>query len=409
VSFEKPGNPLDHHPTWARTSCPACGAEARRETDTMDTFVDSSWYFARFTAPHAETPTDLEEAAYWMNVDQYIGGVEHAILHLLYSRFFARAMHRTGHLPETAIEPFDALFTQGMVVHEIYKQDLPVAASDTTKTFYYFPEEVERGEHGCFLKGSDPKVSVDVLPPAKMSKSKKNVVDPETIIARFGADTARWFVMSDSPPERDVEWTASGAEAAHRHLGRVWRLVRDIAAETEAGARSADDPGQRPGEEALALLKATHRAIRDVTDGIEGFAFNKAVATLYAFTNTLARTPAGPDTAGARRFAARTLAQLMQPMTPHLAEEAWAMLGGDGLCVGAPWPEADPAMLEEDTVTLPVQVNGKRRAEIVVPRGADRAAIELAVLADETVRRALGEASPRKVIVVPDRIVNLVL
>jgi leucyl-tRNA synthetase len=215
--------------------------------------------------------------------------------------------------------------------------------------------------------------------------------------------------MSDSPPERDVEWTASGAEAAHRHLARVWRLARDIAAETDAGARSADDPGQRPGEEALALLKATHRAIRDVTEGIEGFGFNKSVASLYAFTNTLARTPARPDTAAARQFAARTLAQLMQPMTPHLAEEVWAMLGGEGLCVAAPWPEADPAMLEEDTVTLPVQVNGKRRGEIVVPRGADRAAVEAAVLADAGVVRALGGGTPRKVIVVPDRIVNLVL
>ena len=401
VSFDKPGNPLDHHPTWSRTTCPRCGSHARRETDTMDTFVDSSWYFARFTSPHAPTPTDPDEAAYWMNVDQYIGGVEHAILHLLYSRFFARAMHRTGHLPETAIEPFDALFTQGMVVHETYATRTPEG-----RTLWHLPGDVVRDEAGARLADG---TLVEIGSPIKMSKSKKNVVDPEPIIARFGADTARWFVMSDSPPERDVEWTAAGAEAAHRHLGRVWRLARDIASETAAGARSADDPGQRPGEEALALLKAAHRAIRDVTEGIEGFAFNKAVAGLYAFTNILARAPAGPETAAARRFAARTLAQLMQPMTPHLAEEAWAMLGGEGLCVSAPWPEADPHMLAEESVTLPVQVNGKRRAEIVVPRGADRAAVEAAVLADAGVQRALGGGSPRKVIVVPDRIVNLVL
>jgi leucyl-tRNA synthetase len=394
VSFDRPGNPLERHPTWARTTCPACGAEARRETDTMDTFVDSSWYFARFTSPHAPTPTDAEDAAYWMNVDQYIGGVEHAILHLLYSRFFARAMHRTGHLPEKAIEPFDALFTQGMVVHETYSTRSPDG-----RRVWHLPEEVERTETGARLRDGTP---VEIGPPIKMSKSKKNVVDPDDIIRRFGADTARWFVMSDSPPDRDVEWTAAGAEAAHRHLARVWRLVRDIAQEEDGGA--GDE-----GPEALALRKAAHRAIRDVTEGIEGFGFNKAIAALYAFTNTLARAPAGPGMTAARRFAARTLAQLTQPMTPHLAEELWSMLGEEGLCAVAAWPEADPALLAEETVTLPIQVNGKRRAEIALPRGADRETVERAVLADEAVQRALGGRTPRKLVVVPDRIVNLVL
>jgi leucyl-tRNA synthetase len=401
VAFDRPGNPLDRHPTWSKTACPRCGGAARRETDTMDTFVDSSWYYARFTSPRAKTPTDPEDAAYWMNVDQYIGGVEHAILHLLYSRFFARAMRRTGHLPEKAVEPFDALFTQGMVVHETY-----CTRTADGRPVWRLPEEVERSGSGARLRDGAP---VEIGPPIKMSKSKKNVVDPDDIVRRFGADTARWFVMSDSPPERDVEWTAAGAEAAHRHLARVWRLARDIAAEPAAPARSADEPGRRPGEEALRLLRETHRAIRDVTEGIEGFAFNKAIAQLYAFANAIARAPAGAETAAARRFAARTLAQLMQPMTPHLAEEMWAMLGGDGLCVTAPWPEADPAFLAEETVTLPIQINGKRRAEVVLRRGAERAEVEAAVLAQPAVQRALAGAAPRKLIVVPDRIVNLVL
>jgi leucyl-tRNA synthetase len=395
VSFDRPGNPLDHHPTWARTTCPACGGEARRETDTMDTFVDSSWYFARFTAPRAATPTVMEDAAYWMNVDQYIGGVEHAILHLLYSRFFARAMHATGHLPAKAIEPFDALFTQGMVVHETYNTRGPDG-----RPVWRLPEEVTRDETGARLADGS---AVEIGPPIKMSKSKKNVVDPDDIIATYGADTARWFVMSDSPPERDVEWTAAGAEAAHRHLGRVWRLARDIAAAPSATAES-------PGAEAQALIKATHRAIRDVTDGIEGFAFNKSVAKLYELANAIARAPvAGAGMPAARAFAMRTLAQLTAPMTPHLAEEIWEMLGGEGLCVTAPWPEADPAMLVEDTVVLPIQINGKRRAEITVPRGADDADVEAQVLADAAVQRALGGAAPRRMIVVRDRIVNLVV
>ena len=341
----------------------------------MDTFVDSSWYFARFTAPRAATPTSLPEADYWMNVDQYIGGVEHAILHLLYSRFFARAMQLTGHLPPKAIEPFDALFTQGMVVHETY------ATRDAEgRPVWREPSEVIRDEAGARLADGTP---VEIGPLAKMSKSKKNVVDPDDIIARYGADTARWFVMSDSPPERDVEWTAAGAEAAHRHLARVWRLA----------ARGRRGRARRAaGEEALPLLRATHRAIRDVTADIEGFAFNKAIARLYELTGAIAPAPAPAP--AARRFALRTLAQLMAPMTPHLAEEVWAMLGGEGLVAAAPWPEADPALLVEASVTLPVQVNGKRRAEIAVPAGSDAATIEALVLAGP--RRPAGAQRRRR-------------
>jgi leucyl-tRNA synthetase len=387
VTFDRPGNPLDWHPTWKHCACPKCGGAATRETDTMDTFVDSSWYFARFTAPHATTPTVMEDADYWMNVDQYIGGVEHAILHLLYSRFFARAMHLTGHLPAKAIEPFDALFTQGMVVHETYSttgpNGLPV---------WHSPADVIRTEAGATLRDGTP---VEIGPLIKMSKSKKNVVDPDEIVARYGADTARWFVMSDSPPERDVEWTAAGAEAAFRHLGRVWRLAAEIAAsEVPANAEDAE------------LIRATHRAIHDVTQGIESFGFNKAVARLYEFTNTLAKSGAGTQ---AKRQAMRTMAQLMQPMVPHLAEEVWAMLGGEGFVTTAPWPEADPAMLATDTVTLPIQVNGKRRSEITVPKDLAPAEVERLVLEDESVARALGGLAPKKLIVVPGRIVNVVV
>ncbi len=403
VSFETPGNPLERHAGFLAATCPKCGGDARRETDTMDTFVDSSWYYARFTAPRADTPTVMADAEYWMNVDQYIGGVEHAILHLLYSRFFARAMKITGHLPAKAVEPFDALFTQGMVTHETY------ATRDAAgRSVWRDPGEVTRDGSGARLGDGTP---VEIGPVIKMSKSKKNVVDPADIIGLYGADTARWFVMSDSPPERDVEWTAAGADAASKHLQRVWRIVSGVAGSGRAdGAPSADDPADLAGEEALTLRRATHRAIRDVTDGIEGFAFNKAVAKLYEFTAILGRaTGDGPGMDAARVFAARTLALLMQPMTPHLAEEMWAALGGEGLAARAAWPEADPAMLVESEVTLPIQFNGKRRAEITVPKGAARDVVEAAVLADAEVVRILDGAAPRKLIVVPDRIVNVVL
>ena len=379
VSFDRPGNPLDRHPTWARATCPKCGGQARRETDTMDTFVDSSWYYARFTAPHATTPTVAEDAAYWMNVDQYIGGIEHAILHLLYSRFFARAMIRTGHLPETAKEPFDALFTQGMVTHEIY-----MTRDDRGRPVYHLPEDVEDGK----LADGTP---VQIIPSAKMSKSKKNVVDPVDIVANFGADTARWFMLSDSPPERDVEWTASGAEASAKFLARVHRLAED------SGAEDRSDPD---------LTRAAHRAIDEVTRAIDGFAFNKAVAKIYELANTVAKSPASGEP---RRAVLRLMAQLMGPMVPHLAEDVWALAGGEGLLVDARWPKADPAALVADSVTLPIQINGKRRGEITVPAGLDKDAVETAVLADEAVQRLLAGQAVKKLIVVPGRIVNVVV
>ncbi|WIY26981.1 leucine--tRNA ligase [Parasedimentitalea psychrophila] len=383
VSFDKPGNPLNWHPTWRDCACPSCGEPAKRETDTMDTFVDSSWYFARFTAPDAETPTDMAEAEYWMNVDQYIGGIEHAILHLLYSRFFARAMQITGHLPDKAIEPFDALFTQGMVTHEIYQ-----TRGENDRPVYHLPEDVTGGK---LADGSE----VEIIPSAKMSKSKKNVVDPASIISAFGADTARWFMLSDSPPERDVEWTAAGAEATYKHLARVYRIANEIAG-ADVAANGNDD----------ALLREMHKAIEEVTKGVESFGFNAAIAKLYGFTATLAKSKAGSD---AKKQAVKTLAQLMSPMTPHLSEQIWQMLGGEGLVTIAPWPVADPAMLIDETVTLPIQVNGKRRAEISVPKDMDKAEVEKLALATDAVQKALDGKAPKKVIVVPGRIVNVVV
>ncbi len=379
VSFDVPGNPLDRHPTWRQTSCPQCGGAALRETDTMDTFVDSSWYYARFTAPHAATPTVRADADYWMDVDQYIGGIEHAILHLLYSRFFARAMVKTGHLPQTASEPFDALFTQGMATHEIY-----MTRDDRGRPVYHLPEDVVDGK----LANGTP---VEVIPSAKMSKSKKNVVDPVNIVANFGADTARWFMLSDSPPERDVEWTAAGAEAANKFLSRLWRLA------DEAPQEGGDDPE---------LTRSAHRAIADVTKAIEGFAFNKAVAKLYELANAIGKSPAGGES---RRAVLRILAQLMAPMVPHLAEEVWSKAGGQGMVVDAAWPVADPSMLVCDSVVLPIQINGKRRAEIEVPKDMSKQEIEAIVLADETVQRFMEGAAPKKLIVVPGRIVNVVV
>jgi leucyl-tRNA synthetase len=384
VSFDKPGNPLDRHEEWRNCSCPSCGSAALRETDTMDTFVDSSWYYARFTAPDSMTPTSEKEANYWMNVDQYIGGVEHAILHLLYSRFFARAMNATGHLPKKAIEPFNALFTQGMVCHATYQDP---------NGKWLNPDEIKQSESGEFITLDGQRVTIGQS--IKMSKSKKNVVDPDDIIDQYGADTARWFVMSDSPPERDVEWTASGAEAAWKHLQKVWRLTVEIT-EDQTTDTSKD----------VELDKARNIAIDAVTNGVEGFAFNKSIAALYQFTNVLAKSPASKN---AKTDAMLTMAQLMQPMTPHLAEEIWSTLGGDGLVTEAKWPTLDASMLINDTIVLPIQVNGKRRDEIEVNVNLGKDEIEKIVLERPSVLRILDGNAPKKIIVVPGKIVNVVI
>jgi leucyl-tRNA synthetase len=392
ATFDKPGNPLDRHPTWKHVKCPSCGGAAVRETDTMDTFVDSSWYFVRFTAPHADTPVDKTAAAYWLPVDQYIGGIEHAILHLLYSRFFTRALCDTGHLKlkSNVREPFAALFTQGMVTHETYKG---------TDGGWLLPEEVETRDGELVEISTGKPVKLGGV--EKMSKSKKNVVDPVAIIADYGADVARWFVLSDSPPERDFEWSDSGVRGAWGSVQKMWAI---------ADACPDADDGPADSGDALELRRLAHRTIRDVTHGIEKFHFNVGIARMNELANALrkAEGQTGPGMATARREAIRLLAQLSAPFTPHLAEECWARIGGKGMVATARWPTADPALLVSDTVLLPVQVNGKKRAEITLPRDATQEAIEQAARNDAGVAPFLAGLTVRKVIVVPGRIVNIV-
>ncbi len=401
VNFDQPGNPLNRHDQWLAVSCPTCGSKAKRETDTMDTFVDSSWYFARFTSPNAKTPTDKEKIEYWMNVDQYIGGVEHAILHLLYSRFFARAMNETGHMPEQAIEPFDALFTQGMVCHETYRDQ---------EGKWIPPNEVKEIEKSKakrqFVSLSTGK-PVDVGPSIKMSKSKKNVVDPTDIIEQFGADTARWFMMSDSPPERDVEWTTSGVEAAWRHLQKVWRLSHEIYSESlKKDAKDDYKPILNGESHHDNLLRETHKAIDNITKCLESFAFNKAVAHLYELTNVISNSKASHIV---KKYAMRILAQLMQPMTPHLSQEIWSLYGSSSFISREPWPTPVLEFLQNEDLIYPIQVNGKRRAEIVVPKDLDSQEIESRILSLPPITNILKGSKPKKIIIVPGRIVNVVI
>ncbi len=386
VTFDKPGNPLERHPTWKNVACPKCGKAARRETDTFDTFMDSSWYFARYCSPRSEAPFDRPAVDYWMPVDQYVGGVEHAILHLLYSRFFTRAMRRIGLIGLD--EPFAALFTQGMVCHETYR--------DATGN-WLLPEQVKKGDDGrlvSILDGSP----VETGRSEKMSKSKKNVIDPTEIIATYGADTARWFMLSDSPPERDLEWTEAGVEGAWRFAQRLWRMVTSAPA---ANGAAADDAAS------LALRRVAHKTIAGVTDDIEKFRFNRAVARLYEFANALDDARTAGD--AARREALEIMTRLLSPMMPHLAEELWQGLGHKVLLAETAWPDADPALIVDDTVTVAVQVNGKLRATLNLPRDLAGEAAKQSALADENVQRAMAGKPPRKVIVVPNRIINVVV
>ncbi|WP_416407730.1 leucine--tRNA ligase [Agrobacterium rosae] len=405
VTFDVPGNPLDRHPTWRHVSCPQCGHAARRETDTMDTFVDSSWYFTRFTAPWESQPTDPKVASHWLPVDQYIGGIEHAILHLLYSRFFTRAMKATGHVDVK--EPFKGLFTQGMVVHETYR------LGEGQNGQWVVPadiriEEVDGTRRAFLLSGGD---EVQIGSIEKMSKSKKNVVDPDDIIASYGADTARFFVLSDSPPDRDVIWSEAGVEGAHRFVQRVWRIIGEAAEELKFVKPAPATQG-----EGLVISKAAHKTLKAVQDDLDKLAFNKAIARIYELVNTLA----GPfadianggkpdDVKAAARDAAEILIRLIAPMTPHLAEECWTTLGNDGLVAQSPWPVFVPALIEENDVVMPVQINGKKRGELTIARDADQDAVKAAVMELDAVKTALAGAEPKKIIVVPQRIVNIVV
>src|SRR5215470_12324675 len=423
ATFDRPGNALDHHPTWKHVACPRCGAKALRETDTMDTFVDSAWYFARFTDPWNEkAPTTLPIVDRLMPVDQYIGGIEHAILHLLYARFFTRAMKATGHIAYD--EPFAGQYAQGMVVHETYRKN---------DGAYVTPAEVKieaggNGRHATLIATGE---DVSIGPIEKMSKSKKNTVDPDDIIASYGADVARWFMLSVSPPDRDVIWSDERVQGASRFVQRLWRLVG------EAAELAQSAPAERPArfsEEALTLRKAAHRALARVTEDIEKLHFNVCVAHIYEFANVLnaiigdigaqsgapdsaqtgakpkpeSTSVAPPDLRWALREAVNILVQLFHPMMPHLAEECWALLGHDQLVAQAAWPQLERALLLEATITVPVQINGKKRADVTVPREATNAEIEAAVLALDAIKKALDGKRPKKVIIVPGRIVNVV-
>ena len=403
ATFDVPGNPLDRHPTWKHVSCPTCSKPAVRETDTMDTFVDSSWYFVRFTDPTAKTPTNNAAANYWLPVDQYIGGIEHAILHLLYSRFFARAMGATGHLQKNMTEPFEALFTQGMVVHETYRR------AGIEPPQWLLPTDVAFTGEGDARTATEITTGKPVMIGSieKMSKSKKNIVDPDDIIAQYGADCARWFVLSDSPPERDVIWTEDGVKGANRFIQRVWRIVDEVAEKKYA---EKEENSSSPSPEALELRRMAHKILHSVGNNIEGLRFNVAVAGLYELTNALsaALPKGGPGTSAAIAEATSILVQLLAPMMPHLAEECWQRLGNHTLVADAPWPLAEAALLIDDTVTIAVQVNGKRRAELTVARDLSQDDVKAQVLQLDAVVKAIDGKPVKKIIVVPQRIVNVV-
>ena len=380
VSFDIPGNPLDRHPSWSKVDCPSCGNPARRETDTLDTFVDSSWYFIRFASQPQDKPFDRTVAEKWLPVDQYIGGVEHAILHLLYARFWTRALSHIG-LIEVK-EPFASLFTQGMVTHQTYQD---------AKGIWLSPDQVRReGDIWTIIDSGAPAVAGRI---EKMSKSKKNVVDPDDIVDQYGADAVRWFMLSDSPPERDLEWSEAGIEGCWRFVQRLWRLTFQV-----SGAEGADK----------ALDRKIHQVIAGVGADIEALAFNKAVAKIYDLANAIEK--AAPS--ASRDTAIRTILLLSSPMVPHLAEEAWTQLGaelGGGLIADAAWPVVDPALLEEDEVTIAIQVRGKLRDTLTVAKGLPQAEMEALALASEKVQHAIDGGDINKIIVVPNRLVNIVL
>jgi len=372
VSFDVPGNPLDRHPTWKHVPCPNCKEPARRETDTLDTFTDSSWYFIRFASQPKDAPFDRVEAESWLPVGQYIGGVEHAILHLLYARFWTRALNRIGKIG--IVEPFTGLFTQGMVTHETYKDADgkwlgPADVSDGMIVATGQPAQIGRVE--------------------KMSKSKKNTVDPEPMFDHYGADAVRWFMLSDSPPERDLPWSESGIEGTWRFVQRLWRLF-----DAETGNSGADP----------AIDRALHRAIAGIGADIDALGFNKAVAKVHELANAIEKA----QPSASRDIAIDTLIRMIAPMLPHLAEEAWAARGKTGLVADASWPEADPALLVEASVTIALQVNGKLRDTITVAKGTEKAEMERLAVTNAKVLTILAGATPKKVIVVPDRLVNLV-
>lgn len=381
VSFDQPGNPLDHHPTWKYVDCPRCGKSAQRETDTLDTFVESSWYFARFCSPQSSASFQAADARYWLPVDQYVGGVEHAVLHLLYARFFTRALRDCGYL--TLDEPFKGLFTQGMVVHETYRHQ---------QGHWLFPDEVEKKPAGQYICSAD-QTPVTVGRSEKMSKSKKNVIDPTQIVEMYGADTARWFVLSDSPPDRDFEWTNAGAEGAWRFIQKIWRLLSLL-------------PTPSPSAEPVSLFRRTiHKTIAGVTADIEAFRFNRAIARLYELVNAFSDNITKSDL----QEGLETLAQLIQPFMPHLAEELWQQLGHRQSIMQQPWPKADETLIQEETHVIAIQINGKMRDTVTVPKDISEQGLKEKALLQPAIQKFLANRPVRKIIVVPNRLINIMV
>ncbi len=391
VTFETPGNPLLRHPTWRNTTCPKCKGAAQRETDTMDTFVDSSWYFARFTSPDCDEPVDRDEVDAWLPVDQYIGGIEHAILHLLYSRYFTRAMKKTGHLQIE--EPFDGLFTQGMVVHETYH---------SAEGKWLQPSEIRFENANDIRKAFDLESGEEVFIGSieKMSKSKRNTVDPDEIIATYGADTARWFMLSDSPPERDVIWTEAGVEGAWRFVQRIWRVVNKVSTFQSDSKHQVTD-----------LTRTAHQALDKIGNMIASLRFNNAVAQIYSLLNEIEKSAnnSNHNNRGAIIDATNMIIQLFSPMMPHLAEECWLKMGNAEMVAQTPWPKADPELLIMNSITMPVQINGKRKAEIDINPDASNDEIIAAVNQLDVIKTTLNGREPKRIIVVPKRIVNIVI
>lgn len=394
IDYDEPGNPLARHPTWKDTKCPKCGGKATRETDTCDTFFESNWYFLRYLDPNnTERGVDKDKADYWMPVDQYIGGVEHAVLHLLYARFCTRALADCGWLE--AKEPFAGLFTQGMVTHETYTNDNG--------------EWVTPAEYDAMSDADKAKIKTG--PSIKMSKSKKNVIDPEDILKTYGADAARLFILSDSPPERDLEWTEAGIEGAWKFVNKLHRMVVDYKHFIPA------DDMEKPGhfaDDVLELRRAAHKTAAGVAQDIEDFAMNKAVARIRELSNTILHPQQAEafvkldGGAWATKEVLEILIKVFNPMMPHLAEELWSEMGHDTLLADEPWPEVEQNLLVDDTVTIGVQVNGKVRAQITLSPDANEDEAREAALSEHNVEKFIEGKQIRKFIYVPGKIVNVV-
>ena len=392
IDFSIPGNPLERHPTWKYTTCKDTGLKAIRETDTLDTFVDSSWYFARFCELDKAQPLSISATDYWLPVDQYIGGIEHAILHLLYSRFFTNALKDTGHL--NISEPFNGMFTQGMVCHETYQ---------TVNGDWIEPRLVTIKDNEVFHKDTGEPLKMG--PSEKMSKSKKNVVDPSIIIEEFGADTARWFVLSDSPPERDIFWSESGVEAAGKFIKKIWKTIIELNKLVKKNVSNKDD------EKTINLKKINHKTLNNITKDLDSLSFNKVIARLYEFIGEISKIKESDniDTKAINESLSFLLIML-GPITPHLAEEGWSLFCKDkGMVCEQSWPNIEENLITENIIIIPIQINGKKKSEVQVDKNIDESKLREMALNDDKIKSFIGDKEIKKLIIVPNRIINIVV